>query len=156
MEGAFRLSSAGEGGPSFRSVVQTAAVGAGAGIIVGIAIFHAPLTLAILGAGGGAYAAQRTDSVGDVARMSGEKVGSVASAATRTIGSGIDHAKKIDSEYGISSTTAAVANRAVETVKTGVGYVRGVHPERGGDDAEKEPALAYDDEVFGDADGDAI
>lgn len=66
--------SASTDGPSFRSVMETATAGAGIGLLVGVAVLHAPITLTVLGAGTAAYAAQRKDNVGVTARRGGRLV----------------------------------------------------------------------------------
>ena len=112
-----------DNGPSFSSVLETAASGAGVGLLVGVAVLHAPITLAILGAGTAGYAAQRTDSIGVMARKGGRGVHKVARVTGKALDTGLQGAKKIDAKYGITDKTATVAVGAVSAIKKGVTFV---------------------------------
>ena len=85
----------------YGTVAGAAAVGAVAGAVV-----LGPMT-AVVAAGGAAYATTRKDTVGDVARQTGQAAASTASAA-----------KKFNDEHNITGklydATAAAANKAKE------------------------------------------
>lgn len=112
-----------EEGPTFRSVLETAAAGAGAGLLFSVALVHAPITLAILGASGGIYAAQRDDGIGDVARGAGAGVGKAACITGKALNASYEHAKKIDGKYGILDKTSVAANVAADKIKKGYNFV---------------------------------
>eukprot|EP00938_MAST-03A_sp_MAST-3A-sp1_P006939 g6939.t1 len=90
-----------DNGPSFSSVLETAASGAGVGLLVGVAV----------------------DSIGAVARKGGRGVHKVARVTGKTLDAGLQGAKKLDKKYGITNKTASAAVGAVSAIKKGVEFV---------------------------------
>jgi hypothetical protein len=90
--------------PSFNTVGATAVTGATTGLLAGVAVVGAPLTLAVMGGVGGAYLATRQDKTGETARNLGD-----------TARSTLVKAQEVDRKYDISNKTKKAAVKTYQT-----------------------------------------
>ena len=125
--------------PSFKTVGATALTGATGGLLAGVAVLGAPVTLTLAGGIGGAYLATRQDKTGETARNIGESARSTFNkvqdvdrkyeistktkqAAVKTYQSAVD----IEKKYDLSGKAARTAQVVSEAATSGIQYAKKV------------------------------
>lgn len=124
-------------GPSFKSVASTAAVGATTGLVAGVTVLGAPVTLAAAGTAGGVYLATRNDGVGETARGVGEKgrvlfnkamaydkKHDVSGKVKRTAVRGYKKAVDLNEKYDITGKTKSAIAATASAAQSAYRYAR--------------------------------
>ena len=125
--------------PSFKTVGATALTGATGGLLAGVTVLGAPITLALAGGVGGAYLATRGDETGETARNVGDSARHTFTkaheldrkyeistktkhAAMKTYQAAVDMEKK----YDLSGKATRTAELVADTASSGIQYAKKV------------------------------